>query len=192
MTVRARRSIVLSLGVALAGMSVAHADLPVGWYMAGSAPKDYEASIDKTTAATGKSSALIVAKPSASGFGTLMQNLAADAFRGHRWRLTGYMRTEDALRAQMWMRVDGADPQKTLAFDNMDWRPVQGTTPWRRYEIVLDVPKESIGIAYGFFLMQKGKVWGDGFKFERVDTSVPTTAAPAVMPRAPVNSDFEQ
>ena len=192
MTVRARRSIVLSLGVALASISSAYAEAPVGWFMAGSAPKDYEASIDKTTAATGKSSALIVAKPNAKGFGTLMQNLAPDSFRGSRWRLTGYMRTEDAVRAQMWMRVDGADQQKALAFDNMDWRPVRGTTPWQRYEIVLDVPQESIGIAYGFFLMQGGKVWGDGFKFEKVDNSVPTTSGPAGMPRAPVNSDFEQ
>lgn len=185
------RSAALALTCALGCISAAYAEPPVGWFMAGSAPTDYEVSIDKTTAATGKSSALIVAKPNAKGFGTLMQNLAPDAFRGNRWRLTGHMRTEGAVRAQMWMRVDGPE-QKVLAFDNMESRPVSGTTAWKRYEIVLDVPQESIGIAYGFFLMQRGKVWGDGFKFEKVDSSVPTTTATVGMSRTPVNPDFEQ
>lgn len=191
MRFRTIRYAALALTCALGSMASAYAEPPAGWFMAGSAPTDYDISIDKTTAATGKSSAQIVAKPNAKGFGTLMQNLAPDAFRGSRWRLTGYMRTEDALRAQMWMRVDGPE-QKVLAFDNMEARPVSGTTGWKRYEIVLDVPQESIGIAYGFFLMQRGKVWGDGFKFEKVDSTVPTTGATVGMSRTPVNSDFEQ
>ena len=105
--------------------------------------------------------------------------------------MSGYMKTEDALRAQMWMRVDG--PLKTiLAFDNMDSRPVTGTTGWKRYEIVLEVPQDSFAIAFGFFLVERGKVWGDGFKFEKVDSSVPVTAGTGSLPKAPANSDFEQ
>lgn len=191
MIVRARRVVSLSLGLALACMSTAHAEPPAGWILAGSAPTDYEVGVDSTAAATGKASALIVAKPNAKGFGTVMQTMSADAYRGGRWRMTGYMKTEDALRAQMWMRVDG--PAKTiLSFDNMDSRPVTGTTEWKRYEIVLEVPQDSFAIAFGFFLMQRGKVWGDGFKFEKVDSSVPVTAGTGSLPKAPANSDFEQ
>lgn len=147
MIVRTPRSIVLSLGLALAWTSAAHAEPPAGWILAASAPTDYEVTIDSTTAATGKASALIVAKPNAKGFGTTM---SPDAFRGARLRMSGYMKTEHALSAQMWMQVDG--PAKTiLAFDDMDSRPVTGTTEWKRYEIVLEVPQDSFAIAFGFF-----------------------------------------
>jgi hypothetical protein len=169
--------------------------VPTGWNVAGSAPKDYEFSRDGSTAASGHFSALIASKvgEASNGFGTLMQTIAADNYRASRVRLSGFLKTQDAGRAQMWMRVDGSD-KNVLSFDNMDARPVTGTTDWTRYDIVLDVPSESIGIAFGFFLAQGGKVWGDNFKIEKVDTSVPVTSpATKVQPRPkePVNSDFE-
>ena len=63
--------------------------------------------------------------------------------------MSGYLKTSEVTKAQMWMRVDGANT-KILSFDNMDSRPVRGTTSWTRYEIVLDVPADSIDIAFGF------------------------------------------
>jgi hypothetical protein len=69
--------------------------------------------------------------------------------------------------------------------------PRRGT----RYEIVLDVPADSTDIAFGFFLAQgRGKVWGDSFKFEKVDSTVTVTALPSVTParpKDPINIDFE-
>jgi len=119
--------------------------LPTGWFVAGSAPKDYEFSRDTSTAQSGQSSALIATKPgvTSNGFGTLMQTIDAENYRGARWRMSGYLKTSDAAKAQMWMRVDGPGT-KILSFDNMDSRPVRGTTPWTRYEIVLDVPADSV------------------------------------------------
>ena len=61
--------------------------------------------------ATASKSAFIKAEtiePKGDGFGTLMQMISADEYRGGRWKLTARMRTEDAHKAQMWMRVDGA------------------------------------------------------------------------------------
>ena len=70
----------------------------------------------------------------------------------------------------------------------MGSRPVHGTTPWTRYEIVLDVPANSIEIAFGFFLTEGGgKVWGDDFKFEKIDSTVPVTAPAGVAPVQPKN-----
>jgi len=37
-----------------------------------------------------------------------------------------------------------------VAFDNMQDRAIKGTTDWRRYEVVLDVPEDATGIAPGF------------------------------------------
>jgi hypothetical protein len=91
----------------------------------------------------------------------------------------------------MWMRVDGPD-RKILSFDNMDSRPVHGTTSWTRYEIVLDVLANSID---GFLLTQGGgKAWGDNFKLEKVDSTVPVTAPASVAParpKEPISTDFE-
>lgn len=194
MTVQTARTISLSLVVAWLGVSGAHAEAPAGWHIAGSAPNEYVFS-QTAMASSGKYGALIAAKSEkAGGFGTLMQTISADDYRGARWRLTGFMKTELAGRAQMWMRVDGPEG-KVLAFDNMDSRMVTGTSDWKRYEIVLDVPASSVDIAFGFFLAQTGKVWGDNFKLEKVDATIPVTAmapAGAALPKAPANADFER
>lgn len=167
------------------------AETPAEWNVAGSAPTEYEFS-HVAPGSSGKYSAMIAAKTeSARGFGTLMQTISADNYRGARWRLSAEMKTEKASRAQMWMRVDGED-RKVLAFDNMDSRPVSGTTDWKRYDIVLDVPQGSVDIAFGFFLAQGGKVWADNFKLEKVDASVPVTATTPGMPKTPRNLDFER
>jgi len=105
-----------------------------------------------------------------------MQKIAADDYRGSRCRLSGYLRSEAAARAQMWMRVDGLS-HVVLAFDNMGSHPVTGTTDWTLYEIVLDVPTDSVAIAFGILLAGSGKVWGDNFKLEKVESSVPVTAS---------------
>jgi hypothetical protein len=189
---RLRGLFAAALAVGLGLATSAHAEVPPGWIKAGTAPADYEYAVDTTTSATGKRSASIAEKPGTKGggFGTLMQTIAADDYRGARWRLSGYLRTDSASRAQMWMRVDGPNA-KVLSFDNMDSRPVTGTTGWTRYEIVLDVPPDSADIVFGFLLAGGGKVWGDGFKFEKVDATVPVTFAGPPLPRAPVNLDFE-
>ena len=180
-----------ALGLALAGLALSA--MPAGWVVAGTAPGDYEFAVDSTTAASGKRSASITAKPDArpEGFGTLMQTIAADDYRGSRWRLSAYMRTEGASRAQMWMRIDGP-LHKVLGFDNMGSRPVTGTSEWTQYDIVLDVPPESIAIAFGFFLSGGGKVWADSFRLEKVAATVPTTPTESVLPRSASNLDFEE
>jgi hypothetical protein len=187
------RSMIMALILAFVSAGSVMADIPAGWNIAGSAPKDYEFARDGATAASGKFSASIAAKSGATGFGTLMQTIDADNYRGARWKLSGYLKTNDTTRAQMWMRVDGPD-RKILSFDNMDSRPVTGTSGWTRYEIVLDVPADSVDIAFGFFLAQAGTVWGDNFTLEKVASTVSVTSPTAVAPskpKEPVNTDFE-
>lgn len=167
---------------------------PAGWFVAGNAPKDYEFGTDSTVGSDGGKAAYIKAiAPNPSGFGTLMQNVAPDNYVGQRVRLSAMMRTKDAGRAQLWLRIDGGD-QKVLGFDNMDSRPVRGTTDWQKYEIVLDVPTGAKNIAFGFFLFGSGTLWADDFSLEVVDRTVPlTTSGPpeVVLPKSPVNPNFE-
>ena len=185
------RQVMLLLALFCSGAGTTWAQVPPGWLVAGSAPQDYDFSLDSSTPPNGRS-ALIAAKSGAAlrGFGTLMQEINAENYRGQHVRLSGYLKTQDATRAQMWMRVDGPDRQ-VLSFDNMDNRPVTGTTGWRKYEVILDVPADSVNIAFGFLLTQSGKLWGHDFKLEQVDASVPATASTAPqLPDEPVNMDF--
>lgn len=175
--------------LSLASMAAA----PKGWIVAGSAPEDYEYGTDADKSTDGSKAAFIKSKPGAKGqgFGTLMQMFAADDYRGGRWKLTARMRTEDAKKAQLWMRVDGPD-RKMNAFDNMDDRPVTGDRDWQRYEIVLDVAPDSVAVAFGFFLYGGGQVWADDFRLERVANTIPVTGKPGQQARNPTNLSFDE
>lgn len=178
------------IGCALAG--AAHADVPVGWSATGSAAKDYEMGSAVGNRHPGDKSGFIRAKAESAGFGTLAQMVDADAYRGKRVRLSGYLRTEQAGKGQMWMRVDGTG-ERSLGFDNMDDRALVGDTDWKRYEIVLDVPDGAIDIAFGFLLSGKGEIWADDFKLEVVGPDVPVTGGNLrKLNREPVNLDFSQ
>lgn len=151
-----------------------------GWYLAGSQPEAYRIGNDTTALHGGKASAYLQASGDPqSGFGTLMQSVKADPFRSMRVRMSGWVKANGVADwAGLWMRVDGPDTRKTgrsLSFDNMENRPIKGTSDWTRYEIVLDVPPESVEIAFGILLAGTGEVWLDDVQFVNVGNDVPTT-----------------
>ena len=49
-------------------------------------------------------------------------------------------------------------------------------TFWHRYEVVLDVPQESVYMAFGILVGGRGQVWLSDVRFEEVGTDVPVTA----------------
>jgi len=57
----------------------------------------------------------------------------------------------------------------------MDDRPIEGTTDWGKYEIVLDVPEGASKIAFGALLSGVGQIWFDDLLIEIVPGSTPTT-----------------
>jgi hypothetical protein len=180
--------------VALGATLAVGEEIPKGWFRAGSRPNDYEMSVDRSVFHSGKASACLKSIVSeAPGFGTLMQEFKADAFRGKRIRLSGYVRSKDVTGwAGLWMRVDGSQ-KEMLAFDNMQNRSIKGTTDWTRYEIVLDVPDQAQEIAFGLLLDGQGQAWMDDLKFEAVGKDVPTTGEklPEKVLTAPTNLNFE-
>jgi hypothetical protein len=179
------------LGAMLALALQAHAAVPAGWIIAGDAPTDYEFGTDMTGGREGGRSAYIKLKAAnSSGFGTLMQTISAQNYLGTRVRLSGYLRSNEIRRGQLWMRVDGPN-RRIASFDNMDSRPVTGTTQWKRYEIVLDVPRDAEDIAFGFFLSGAGVLWADSFRLEIVDNTVPVTGARQNRPTEPANLNFQ-
>jgi hypothetical protein len=172
---------------------VAHANVPRGWFMAGSKPAEFEAGLDTEHAHEGQASAFLKNKQSSvDGFGTLMQSIRAVQYRGKRVRLSGLVNSKGVEGwAGLWMRVDqGKD---MVAFDNMQGRPIKGTTDWQRYDVVLGVPSEATGISFGILLAGTGEVWLSGTKFDVVGTDVPVTApGDNNLPEKSVNLDFTE
>lgn len=159
------------------------------WFMAGSHPQDYEQGIDSSVPYNGKNSGYLKAKVAQpGGFGTLMQMFKADYYRNKRMRLSAAVKSEGLEGwAGLWMRIDGPGGN-TLGFDNMQSRPIKGTTDWQKYEVVLDVPRESVYIAFGILLEGKGQAWLSDVQFEEVQADVPVTSIE--YPDQPENLDF--
>lgn len=68
-------------------------------------------------------------------------------------------KVEDGFAGLLW-RAGGESG--TLAFDNMEDRGPRGTTDWKRWEVALDIPKETTSIHFGFILLGSGTAWFDG------------------------------
>lgn len=148
-----------------------------GWFLSGSHPYNYEIGIDRTNVHQGKTSGYLKSKTvqEKDEFATMMQQFKANAFKGKRIKLSGFIKTNNVTQfSGLWMRVDSAS-EDILQFDNMSDRPIIGTNSWNRYSIVLDVPENSAVISFGILLTGEGEVWSDGLNFEIVDKDTPTT-----------------
>ena len=183
---------------AIAACSLAlSAAVPPGWMLAGSRPADYDSAVDSQTVYNGRPSAYLryvsANEPKSGGFGTLMQTFSAKAYSSQRMRFSAYVRTDSVQDyAGLWMRVDKAvmgSLPTILAFDNMQDRPIKGTTGWRSYEVVLDVPEGSTSISLGILMGGKGTVWLNSVNVEIVSQSVPLTGRNV---DGPVNLSFDK
>lgn len=171
----------------LFAVSTFAASLPAGWHLAGNRPQDYTAGVDA-------GAGVLASKAHhAPGFGTMMQSFRADDYRGKRLRFTADVRADRVAEwAGLWMRIDGSS-NRVQPFDNMQNRPIKGTSPWTSYSVVLDVPSDSESISFGILLAGTGSVWIDNVKFEVVEASVPPTGTRSGrdLPRQPQSLDFE-
>ena len=165
---------VFLMGLALTFLSF---EIPTGWFKSGSEPNSYDMGIEKGAGLEGKNAATIKSvEEKIVGYGTLMQNFMADKYLGQRIRFTGFFKTKDVVgKSCFWLRVGQANSQQSLAFDNMQNRPITGTTEWKKYEIVVDVPANASKISYGALIKGTGQIWFANLAFEVVDNSVPVT-----------------
>nr|WP_232243041.1 AraC family transcriptional regulator [Paenibacillus sp. GSMTC-2017] len=167
-----------------------------GWILSGTNPSLYEMGTDRETVHMGKVSGYLksVTATSADQFATIMQQFKADRFRGERIKLSAFIQSADVeVFTGLWMRVDNAAGD-TIQFDNMSDRPIIGTKSWNLYSIVLDVPTGSDTISFGVLLSGKGKVWMDGFTFEKVDHRTESTNMQmnSEILDEPINLSFEE
>ena len=157
------------------------------WFLNGSHESDYEIGIDDNH--DGKRSGFLRSKvDQPRGFGGFMQMFKADRYRNKRMRFAAIVKSEEVVGwAGLWMRMEGAG-KEVLGFDNMQNRPILGTKDWQRYQVVLDVPKESVHIAFGVLLSGKGQLWVSDVVFQETEEQV--TAVDDQYPDEPGNLDF--
>jgi len=162
-----------------------------GWFLAGSAQQSYRASYDRKVFHSGKVSArLESAEKKIQGFATLMQDFSAKNYRDKRMAVSAYIKTQDVTGwTGLWMQVEGAG-KDSLGFDNMKNRALKGSLDWKKYSVILDIPKESKLIGFGILLSGEGTVWINGVKFQEVEKSVSVTNMNIPLPLEPENLDF--
>lgn len=155
------------------------AEIPASWSKSGGSPQNYDMFRDTATHHGGAASGSIKSKPSAAGFATMMQTIKPDTYRGKRIRLSGYLKTDNVTSGSaFWLRVDPSDLGIPLSFDNMGNRMATGTSDWKRYDLVVDVPDNAARIAFGFMLISGGQIWADDLTIEVVDKTVASTNMP--------------
>jgi hypothetical protein len=186
--------------IALVCTASARAEPPKGWFGGG---EGYELDCDIEVKHGGNASGSLKATEMAKNFGTFTSAIRADNYRGKRVRLVAFVKPEDVKGwAGLWMRVDGKE-KTAIAFDNMNTRPIKGTSDWTKFGLVLDVPKEAEEIYFGCLLSGKGRLWIDDMELLVVGADVPVTAdplpgtprqgeyRPIELPKEPVGLDFE-
>ncbi len=147
-----------------------------GWQLTGSRPEAYEVRCDEVFTACGMP--IFRTRASAGepyGTGSLTHTEPATHWRGAKLRLKAELRGGriDGW-AGLWMRIDGPDG-KVLAFDNMQDRPIRGTTQFKEYTVVLDVPENAERLTLGVLLHGPGAVWVRELQLDEVQGDVATT-----------------
>ena len=186
-----RRLSLASAGLALAPLA-AHAQIPAGWQAVTDGSGEYSVSADvaRRDGGQGYAGATIKANvASPRGSAMLAQSVRADAYRGKRVRLTGFLKTIGVNEgtAVLFMRVDGEGTVQSSDF--MENRPLMLTTDWGRQEIVLDIPRNAVGFTYGFMLGGSGQAWLDDVQLDLVGNDVPTTGRPGGLYPVPKTLD---
>jgi hypothetical protein len=153
--------------------SVAH-----GWAFSSPAPDRFAATVDRKVSHSGRASGSLrsLGAVEPRKYAVLMQAVKADAWTRRRIRMTGWLRVSDVSGwAGMWMRVDGASGPP-LAFENMQNRPLRGSTGWTRCVIELPVAQDAVAVHFGALLCGPGQVWLDDVSFEALGPALPGAA----------------
>lgn len=121
----------------------------------------YTSQLDSTTVQSGNYSLVIEGNDEADNVNVLVSSFSEN-YKGKTIVFSGYIKTENVTKgyAGLWMRID---PQ--VAFDNMMYNGVKGTTDWQKYEIELQMnPEKTDNIVFGALLVGPGKMWIDNLQ----------------------------
>lgn len=137
-----------------------------GWE--GPISPDYQAGIDRKTAHSGHGSIYLRSVAAGAKGDAILQRIRADAYRGKRIRLTGWVKADHS--GALWLRVDMLNGDYVL--DNIVDMP---PGDWRKRQLIADVPADALGISFGLRMKGQGQAWADDVALDVVSQSIPTT-----------------
>jgi hypothetical protein len=124
----------------------------------------------------------------AQGWRSGMQAIQAEALRGKRIRLSGFVKTKKVLgTAGMWLRIDEIRGDILSVGPEREFK---GTKDWTACSAVFDVPQDAQDICFGPILQGAGRVWLSDLKFEVVDPKMyPQTPRADPEAKTPVHDE---
>lgn len=141
-----------------------------GWFPWSTWQYPYDNVIDGTVAQSGTQSLKSHYRgpspwtPEAGGTGGILQTFPVADVAGKRARLSGYIRSEaitEGYAGLFWLVFLS---NGSLTWIDMSANGVTGTTPWTRYEVVLDIPADAQQVYFGSELFGSGTAWFDNFE----------------------------
>lgn len=171
-----RQEYVPLVGIDLFGRTPKLHTTVTGWALTGSNPESYE--VRCTNLFTGCETPILRTKSSADepyGMASITHTESAQPWRGRRVELRAEVRVGRVGGwAGLWMSVDGKD-NRVLAFDNMQNRPLRGTSSFEWVSVVLDVPPEAERVSFGILLHGPGAIFIREVVFQEVSRSTNST-----------------
>lgn len=147
---------------------------PTDWLLRGQGSYLFRTRADRTQTYSGTASAYLEpTSPTAWADVYLVKMVNRPDLAGQRVRFSAYVKAEGVRElGELWLATSDYLP-RFGRFDGQLNREIKGTTGWELYEIVQDVPGDSISVSFGLRLVGQGKVWIDGAKLELVGEDVP-------------------
>lgn len=161
------------------------------WLVGGTSPYAYEIGLDDQDVHGGMASAYIKGDAYLAGEADsagLEQWFDTSQFRGQRIRLSGYIRSNNVTRNVVFRLAAQSDGLRSGNSAQLPKGTIYGRSGWQKYELVIDVPANSLYISIMLTLEGQGEVWFDDLKVEIVDRSVPLTGSSSGLPAAPLGS----
>jgi hypothetical protein len=123
------------------------------------------------------------------------QNILAD-LRGKRLRLKGYIKTDNAAEAAIWVQCYAKDPLKLTSQESTSSKGLlTGTNDWTAVEATIDVPSATDFVVLRCVLRFRGTAWFDALSLEALAPNPAGPIVPAlkmpVLPSMPALPDLK-
>ena len=151
--------------------------LPEGWYNSGSKPANYKMSVDNNGGQDNETVFSIKSmEKDMESSGTLVQKLLPNKYWEKRIKVTGYIKTNDVLdHADISLHVFNFKPTTPVIKINFDTREIKETKDWKRFEIILEVPKTINRIEFDVSLIGTGQIWFKKINNEVLESNLPSS-----------------
>lgn len=148
--------------------AVAVAGPPPGWKRVGS-EEGFDLGLEPDGGRGGSACARLQGiAPEDGAMVGIAQTVDVTRWRGRRVRLSAWIRTEAVAEwGGLFFRVSDGDGE-LVSYGNTRRDPIRGTTEWRRYEVVVEIPETAVSALFGAHLYGMGTLWTDDFDLEAV------------------------